>query len=135
MNQTTSNMPQRAPDIILVTDEMFTHHPCLSYNIKLLTMVKTVVPPASSVSIVTNVTVKYCSAFAISVHPRRCWRPYISTDGPLSASTMNEGLKLQVTNIFNHNLVIPSTTHLASLLLLPYPTTTITTTTTNLPGC
>ena len=121
MDQTTSNMP-RPPDIILVTDEMFTQHPCLSYNIKLVTMEKTIVPPASSLSIVTNVTVKYCSAFAISVHPRRCWRPYINTNGPLSASTMNEGLKLQVTNIFNHNLVIPSTTHLASLLLLPYPT-------------
>jgi len=121
MDQTTSNMP-RPPDIILVTDEMFTQHPCLSYNIKLVTMEKTIVPPASSCWLVTNVTVKYCSAFAISVHPRRCWRPYISTNGPLSASTMNEGLKLQVTNIFNHNLVIPSTTHLASLLLLPYPT-------------
>lgn len=117
-------MPPRPPDGVLVTDEMFHHHPCLSYNIKVLSVESTIIPPASSLPVLTNVTVKYCTAFAITVHPRRCWRPFITTNGPLSASTMNSSLRLDVTNIFNHNLVISSATHLASLLLLPYPTTT-----------
>ena len=116
-----SSSSSRPPDIILITDELFTSHPCLSYNIKLLSMEDVVIPPQGNFELVTNVKISYCQQFAVTVHPRRCWSAFISTSGPLPAGNMNEMCKIRVVNILNHDLVINKASHLCSLLLMPYP--------------
>ena len=116
-----SSSSSRPPDIILITDEVFASHPCLSYNIKCLTMEHTIIPPQCNFDLVTNVKISYCQQFAVTVHPRRCWSAFIVTSGPLPAGIMNEMCKIRVVNIHNHDLVINAATHLCSLLLMPYP--------------
>ena len=112
------------PDIIWVTDEMFTSHPYLSYTIEIVAMNRVLIPPSVRQSILTNIKIAYCQQFAVSVLPRTCWRQFIVTTGPQKAAEMNESLSLVFDNVSSHSIVINAGTQLGSLLLQPYQSST-----------
>ena len=121
MTSSSNSTTASQPDIVWVTDEMFTHHPYISYTIKIVAMDRVLLPPNTSQPVRTNIKIAYCQHFAVSVLPRSCWRQYITTTGPQKAAEMNETLWLVLENIVTHPLVINPGTQLGSLLLQPFP--------------